>query len=293
MSESIADLALSADEVKMMEESDNAEETAPETPTEEPAPVEEAPAEEPVAEAPPPQEDPKEAKAREIADNLHRALREERENSKAMKQKLAMLDEIKEQLRLMKEPPKPIEPEVKYDEDPLAWQKQKLEQIENAQKLNAEQIHRQEQNSEMVRFQNHVSALEADFRKSAPDYDKAVEYLLNVRKGELEEFGATPEQIQMELAQNAANLARAALSQGKNPAQVAFNLAKRYGYKTEAPKPATQPQASVERIETVKKGQETASKTLKGGATETQASVQKLIDAKGEDFDKLWKEMFD
>jgi len=83
-----------------------------------------------------------------------------------------------------------------------------------------------------------VSRLEQEFAKTTPDYAQAQQHLFESWAREAQLMGAAPEEAirfwSMQIVQRAGQ-------QNKNPAQVAYELAKQRGYAGPAPKP--QPQA--------------------------------------------------
>ena len=272
-------------------------------PTEEPK---EKPAEEP-KEAPKeePKETPKEPVVpREHYEKIQEALRQERASARQLRQQLGVVDELKQQILSMRESltPKPT-PAPDFREDPLGFTAHKLEQIEaqnqnllKQQQATAEVSTRQAQQQQFV---NTVVQMETNFRETTPDYDKAFQYMRDLRKAELEDFGVTdPDVLERELNATAFNVSLSALRGGRNPAEVIYRSAVRYGYKPdqakEQPKEVPKPDTKLaNHLEDVKKGQELASKSLsKGGGEERTADVNSLLEAEGKDFDELWAKVF-
>jgi len=221
------------------------------------------------------------------------ALHEARDIIKELKNKLAFVDDVKKQLdevRLQKQK----ESIPKYEEDPLGNLDHRIkEQIDQKTSLEGK-LQQIEQHQQAQAMAYHVTALENEFRRTTPDYDKALNFVLDVKKAEIEMLGVNdPELLNQEVAKIANSLSITALHQGKNPAEIVYGIAKRYGYKTEQPKPVS----ALGQLEAVKKAQDIAGKTLsKGGDVDASPSATKLASEKfnifDPDFDKKWKEIF-
>lgn len=243
-------------------------------------------------------EDVKEKKPtpEEIAENLKIALRQTREEMKEIKRKADLADELKKQFDEYRSSLKPKE-EVKipvYDEDPLGNLKAETDGVKRAQDELRNQLRTVNETTEQQRIVNYASSIEDEFRKTAPDYDNAFQYMTGLQQKQMELAGIPEDQIAQNLAAQAFNFTKQAISKGKNPAQLIYEYAKLYGYKAPA-KEETKPKVdeAVSRLETVQKGMEKAVKTLsKGGQHEVPVNVQQLLEAKGEDFEKQWQEFF-
>jgi hypothetical protein len=95
-----------------------------------------------------------------------------------------------------------------------------------------------------------VSRLEQEFAKTTPDYAQAQQHLFESWAREAQLMGAAPEEAirfwSMQIVQRAGQ-------QNKNPAQVAYELAKQRGYAGPAPKPQAQaPQGP--NLDTIQRG---------------------------------------
>lgn len=229
------------------------------------------------------------------------ALNETRWELRQLKKQMAVVEEVKKLLESQK---KPVDVAPDPALDPLGAQEHKLRQIETQQKELTEKTTETNQRIENQDFLIKVTQLENNFKSVTPDYDKAFNFLGEMGKSELQDLGIVdPEDVALKLQMRAVNISRMALSQGKNPAQVLYNMAKRYGYKGEEPKKETPSQDAVlkaaikdtgkDALTTIEKGQKEASKTLAGaGETEIQATANALLNAEGEEFEKLWKQFF-
>lgn len=107
-----------------------------------------------------------------------------------------------------------------------------------------------------------AAALEREFATANPDYDKASSHLFEMRRQELIAEGWTdPAEIQHMMANEATGLAHRAMSQGRNPAEVVYQLAKLRGYTapvadTAANNGGTDAAASEAQLRTIAAGQQ-------------------------------------
>lgn len=119
-------------------------------------------------------------------------------------------------------------------------------------------------------FVNEYKADAAEFEKTAPDYRKAYDFLLNSRAADLRAIGYdTPEALHNALTADEFAIAEMAKAKGKSPAAMLYDLAKARGYKlAAAPAPAdADPDAkpaegsAAERLAAIERGQQ-ANKSL-------------------------------
>jgi hypothetical protein len=133
-------------------------------------------------------------------------------------------------------PARPRPPDVpSYDEDPAEHlrhtQRQLAAQVSEVRQHLVNQA-RAQQNQQLAQgFFGDIEQHEKSFRAERPDYDEATTYLHQRRDRQLEAWGVKdPVQRQHILNNELVFLASTALSQGKNPAQVAYEAARRSGY---------------------------------------------------------------
>ncbi len=173
----------------------------------------------------------------------------------------------------------------KYEEDPLGyfkWEneqlKKQLETVDTGVKQTTEQMQRQQQFSA---FTNHVVSLENEFRKTAQDYDDAVSFLKQVRIQDFQDLGYDMARAQAMLQEEIASLAQAAVQQGKSPAEVAYKMSQRYGYKPQA--------GAGEKLQQLQKG-EAASRSLASGKAGTDLSLEALSQLDDEQLNAIIKD---
>jgi hypothetical protein len=81
-------------------------------------------------------------------------------------------------------------------------------------------------------WQRHAAA-ENEYRQTQPDYDKAIEHVVNARARELALYGLTPPQIQQTISEEATEIVRTAVARNMNPAEMAYKIAEQRGYRPE------------------------------------------------------------
>lgn len=205
------------------------------------------------------------------------------------KQGFAYIDQLKSEILAIKQKQEPKAKPISYDEDPFGYTQVKLKEMEDKFSEIEQQNIQVKQRDEIIKAQQQVSAVvmndEQNFVKDNPDYYDAVGFIRDKRKRELEMLGITdPIVIDNDWKSNAMQLSITSLQNRKSPAQIAYDIAKSYGY---------QKKEKSDLLETVNKGQKIASRSIsQGGITEVDPSIEALLNANGEEFDKLWKKTF-
>jgi hypothetical protein len=235
----------------------------------------------------------------------HEALHEARERAKEYRARLEQMEKDQAEYRKSIEAklerlvnPAPAKPE--FDKDPAGHLKSELEETRQTVQKLAESSQTSAKQQEQERAQREITvrtqAMEAEFVKSNPDYAEAIAHLQKVANANLEAMGIEdPAQRAALVAQQSLGLAHQALQSGKNPAAVAYQLAKNYGYAGKK----TEVTVEEKKLESIAKGQKEASSSLGGGGERkagaiTLAELEKMSD---EDLDKLlddpvaWKKL--
>lgn len=220
------------------------------------------------------------------------ALHEERQRRKELQQRIEAAEAqrqrdmqiLEQRLQALQSPPQPL-PSV--DDNPVANFDRRIgqlsEQQEQVLRTMQESQARQEQQQQIQRLASVVQTNEAQFVKSAPDYTDAVNHLREVRKQELmvltgaDEMQAA-EMVQNELMQTAFKLAAA----GKNPAEVAYNLAKARGY-------VVKTQTGAQKIEAQQKVGAASRSLGTGGAVNNRLTAEALLSMDDAEFEALSK----
>lgn len=139
-------------------------------------------------------------------------------------------------------------------------------------------------------FIQSVHASIEEFSKTNTDYQQAYQHLRTSRLSDLTSSGYSNSEANAMLNQEEFNISLRAVQSGKNPAEIAYNMAKRYGYAPQA-KPAD-PESKVEQI---KKGLK-ADSVPAGKPTTADISVEAAKDASDKDLNNMvensWEKMF-
>lgn len=285
-------------------------ETAPEAPAEEPAPVvepEEAPAEvvaEPEAEA---TEEPA-PKAKEQKVVPLAALMEERRKAREAEQALkdaerelavekARQEErakfLQQQQQANQPPPQTEEEYLKSvlerqigkrpseDEDIFAAQQwdHRLE-LEKTKLATA----RAQATAEALQMRANLEADRAEFRKTAPDYEDALKFLIENQRKFYELAGRSEQEAWALTNNDAGALIMGAQRQNRSVAQTIYDLAKLRGYKApeaapvEPSKPGPKPPTAAEKLATIQEGQQLTSLSRASGVSSAKEMTDAQID---------------
>lgn len=201
----------------------------------------------------------------------------------AEREKYARLDE---RLKILDERMKP--PEIPdFNEDPF----EHLRQREDRTVQTVEELRKQMEDfgkqTEAQRFQeeltHRVISAENAFRQEHPDYDDAVKHLKQGRAQEYMAMGINdPAQIERMLGQEALQLAQTAMQNNMSPAEMAYNISKSRGYRSE-----NKDKKPVDKLDNVQKGQEKSSSLSNaGGGEERVLDIEALANMDDEDFAK-------
>lgn len=197
------------------------------------------------------------------ADKIERARLDERVNLLA--QRLAQ--------------PAPKAEEAPKERDPFAV-------LQEHDAFIAQQRQQQELQIQQAQFASHVTLMVNEFKAVTPDYGDAYAFLQERRIAEMREMGANDQQIAQALPQEEFQLAAVALQNGRNPAEVAYQLAKARGYtkaSAAVPKPTTP--SAAEKLATIAKGQQNAQTLGNGGAPPAAGlSLEKLATMTDKEF---------
>lgn len=253
---------------------------APETtPVVVPAPAEGQPAVQPVVAA---SEDTTSAL-------LERMLQEERERRSALETKFAALE------AKLTEKAAPT-PEVGPDEtdDPLGAMFHKLDKMNSTVlELQNRLTQEQEQNLRKQQFDTFIAGVAAQktaFEATTPDFKEAYAFVRNLRTEDLRLAGAPEADIPKILLNDELQIAQAAMTRGKNPAEEMYNMAKRYGYAAKATPAASATKATpipvASRIAQLKAGQEAATQPGKA-ASESELTLDSVKDMSNANLNKL------
>ncbi len=225
----------------------------------------------------------------------HAALHEERIKRQALEKELA-------DLRAGKQPEPEAPAEIDPETDPIAA----LKQIRDFQKQQREEG---ERNNQLRAFDSRVQAHEKDFSDATPDYGDAVAFLREARANQIkaayEAVGRTitPQELGGILLHEARTTSNDALTNGKNPGEVFYTLAKSFGYtgKKADPPPVAAPakpevlppptKTADDTIDRLTRGQKAANKAGGGDAPSEagEVTLESLAKLEGAAFDKAFE----
>lgn len=139
-------------------------------------------------------------------------------------------DSIEEKLDRVRTP---VDEYVDYDEsDP------RLAKIDDIEKMLKEDRASREEQNKALETQRQVHALEQQYRSSRPDYDAAVSFLQERKLAEYQAAGFTPDEAMARFTNDARDLTTRSLDVGRNPAEVAYQMARTLGFEAgEKPSP--------------------------------------------------------
>lgn len=155
-----------------------------------------------------------------------------------------------------------------------------------AKQLIREREEEARQAAESANQRRYISALneamnesEADFRADNPDYDEAVKHFREAMLDDLsDQYGG--QQLQAKFAEALYEMVGNAIKAGKDPAEVVYRRAKRYGFKSSA-------------VDEASKKLQTLAKASRAGVTPNgvgkgNLSASSVANLKGADFDKAF-----
>lgn len=93
-----------------------------------------------------------------------------------------------------------------------------------------EQVKAQQQQQHFAKLSRDMAEAEDDFRAEHPDYDDAMKHFKTSLLGELEDEGFSGQELKREFESKLITLVDRALSNGRDPAQIVYNRAKKYGF---------------------------------------------------------------
>lgn len=193
--------------------------------------------------------------------------------------------------------PKPA-PVPEWNQDPLGHTKQRLETTEERlarlEREREEQASQTQQQQQYMQFRGHVAQRTSEFMTKTPDYPQAYQYLMEMQGNALQDAGFPPEQIRATLEQYETAIAQKALADGVNPAERAYAMAKRFGYKASAAGPgaandAARQAVSEQKLQRIAEGQRTsASLSDAAGTAKPQLDAKTLAEMPDDEFAKIW-----
>lgn len=167
------------------------------------------------------------------------ALHAEREKRKAAEGELTKIREQLDALAKMREQVASRKPEALPEaDDPAALEhlRKRLGELEQGQNRVSQHLDTQAINdAELRQLGSVMQQSETAFREAQPDYDDAIDHVVQARARELALYGLTPPQIQQTISEEATEIVRSAVAQGRDPAELGYQIALSRGYQAKAP----------------------------------------------------------
>src|SRR5262249_3156600 len=145
------------------------------------------------------------------------------------------------------------------------------------------------QQKQIEQLSNAVKNGVETFKKANPDYDAASDFVTKARLQDYKDMGMPEQQALAQVRIEFGNMAVIALNSGKNPADVMYGFAKRYGYK----KAEDSPPAGT-KLDMIKEGQK-ASQHVTRTSQPAPVSLEAAKTASDKDLDAMvannWEEL--
>lgn len=258
-----------------------------ETPIEPEQPQEETPlAAEAEAEAPEPaKEEPKDDPTVPLSalNEARFELRQTQNELTNMRQQMEQFKTMKEELDEWRSRTRQASEEDEFNTDPLGTLQKQIKGIdERLSQQKQEDLTQQEQAQREQQLVQAISSQVAEFKKQTPDYDQALQYVLETRKKELLTIGVPEAHAQQRIIAEAQEIGMNALNSGQNAGKLVYDLATHMGYKAK--------QAAA-KLEVIDKGQKNSSSLSEssGNAGDSGFSLREIDSMSDDEFDAFWE----
>lgn len=212
-------------------------------------------------------------------------LRQTQAELSQMREKLQSVDELRDQLQEFRSRDRQQTEEDRFNTDPLGALREQMSKLD--QKIDhreTEQQERGQQEQQEQQMFHSIASQVNQFKETVPDYDDALQHVLQGRKAEFIAMGMPETEALNRVSAEAQNIATTALQNGQNPGQVVYELAKVRGYAQKK---------NAEKIERVDKGQK-ASSSLSGSsgdAGDQGFSLGEIDNMSEAEFEAFWEQM--
>lgn len=216
----------------------------------------------------------------DAAELLRRSLAEEQTRRATVE---AQLIELRRQFEEKTNPP-PQAPDGATDPlGLLVFQQQALaRQMQDLQAKLTQETQNATLKQQFEQFTSSIRAIKDAYEKTVPDFNDAYQHVRNTRAEDLRMAGMPEASINQTLLQDELNIAQNALTNGKNPAEEIYKMAKRYGY---APKAGVQ--SPQDKINAILAGQAAAKNPGAGSPPAADITTEGLKDMSSNDLTKL------
>jgi hypothetical protein len=187
------------------------------------------------------------------------------------------------QQQVQQQPPPEASPT--FEDDPVgAFNHLQQELVKSQRQMQEYLSGTQQQTQQMAQHRalvDEVNVLEQQFKATVPDYDAAHTHFTARKTAEYQALGMDAAAAQQQLARDYTGIAQLARQQGKNPAEMLYNLAKVHGYTPGATPPGKKPNTSLSPL-----GGSPRAPDEKGAV-----SAADIADMSEAEFDKYWASM--
>lgn len=154
--------------------------------------------------------------------------------------------------------------------------------LERDRRESEEQAKAQQQQQHFAKLSRDMAEAEEDFRAEHPDYDDAMKHFKTSLLGELEDEGFSGQELKREFESKLITLVDRALSNGRDPAQIVYNRAKKYGFAS------SEVDAATKKLQTIGKAQ-SAGRTPVNSGTKADLTLESVNKLQGAAFDKAFE----
>ena len=264
-----------------------------ETPTI-PTPTESEPESEPVREEAQQQVEPKN-EFEDKYNNVRTALRDERQQKSQLQQRLQGMEsqlgdvqQLRDELNTYRQSYQQNEQQDKFNDDPANFLKQRVDELDQQHQDLLNQS--QQANQEALAFNNEMNAIRSQtsqYAQKNPDYNERFNFVQNRRMKEFELLGVPQEQWQTQLENESIQLARVAMQQGRNPAELLSELASHWGYQGQTAPESPNQETNEQNLTRLEQGQKAAS-TLSSGGQSDDSLLKRIENMSDKEFDDYW-----
>lgn len=154
----------------------------------------------------------------------------------------------------------PLPPDVENDPiGALKFMQEKIARYEQQRAQEAQQRAQYDQQAQAIgRLKTHLDQADAEFAQEHPDFPEAAEYYAQIQMQGYMASGMSQDEAYRHLQAHVIDMSNRALQRGLSPQQIAYDMAKRMGFRSQAERNKPNPLAAA------KRGQ-AASKTISGG----------------------------
>lgn len=204
------------------------------------------------------------------------ALHAERERRKGVEAELATAREQLAQIAELRRKAAERQPAaLPAADDPAALDhlRNRIAEIDQRQtQADTQRTQEQLDHYEVQQLASVMAQSEAAFRQETPDYDDAINYVIEARARELQLYGMDPVSIQQAISGEITEIARTAIQQGKNPADIGYQIAQARGYRPAQVQQQQGGGAAAAQVAAIAKAQQ-AGKTLGSGGGSSAATL--------------------